>query len=123
MPAMPRLPSPAAQEPGGRLLVGEGSGAVTANLSSVLRDASYAVTTVADGIEAVRSAYYQAPDLIVLDVVMPRMNGYQVCRLLKNDPAIAHLPIIMLTPSDSRSDEFWSLQTGADCFLSKRVAP
>jgi PAS domain S-box-containing protein len=107
----------------GKILVAEGSAMVTASLLSVLRDAGYAVTTVGDGIEAVRSAYYQAPDVIVLDVIMPHMNGYQVCRLLKNDPAIAHLPIIMLTPSGSRSDEFWSLQTGADCFLSKKVTP
>ncbi|HVF09843.1 MAG TPA: ATP-binding protein [Abditibacteriaceae bacterium] len=107
--------------PAGKILVAEGSVAMTANLSGMLYDAGYAVATVADGIEAVRSAYHQAPDLIVLDIIMPRMNGYQVCRLLKNDPTIAHVPIIMLTPSDSRSDEFWSLQTGADLFLNKKA--
>ena len=92
-------------------------------VAGVLRDASYEVVTAQDGIEAVRCAYQVSPDLIVIDIFMPRMNGYQVCRLLKNDPAVAHLPIIMLTESGSRSDEFWSIQTGANLFMKKNADP
>src|SRR5437764_14198748 len=63
------------------------------------------------------------PDLILLDIFMPRMNGYQVCRLLKNDAAVAHIPVIILTGSDSTSAEFWSLQTGANAFMTKGFEP
>ena len=59
------------------------------------------------------------PDLIVLDVMMPRMNGYQACRLLKSDPETCNIPIIMLTVKDQASDKYWSAQTGADAYLSR----
>jgi PAS domain S-box-containing protein len=103
------------------ILVAEGSKTMMADLCSAICDAGYNIAVAADGIEAVRNAYHTSPDLLVIDIVMPRMNGYQVCRLLKNDPATCHLPIIMLTPSDSRSDEFWSMHTGANAFLGKKT--
>jgi PAS domain S-box-containing protein len=106
-----------------KVLLAEGDPTVRTTFASALQDAGYNLVTVADGIEAVQRAYTESPDLIVADIVMPRMNGYQVCRLLKNDPTISHLPIIMLTTSGNRSDEFWSLQTGANLFLSKHCEP
>ena len=77
------------------------------------------MVTASDGIEAAQLAYQEAPDLIVLDIEMPRMSGYQVCRLLKRDPAVAHIPVIILSSIDVRGTEFWSLRTGADAFAVK----
>ena len=58
-------------------------------LSRLLENSGYDVVTATDGIEAAQLAYGSAPDLIILDIEMPRMNGYHVCRLLKRDPRVA----------------------------------
>ena len=105
------------------ILAADDSAVALALLSRLFKSAGYQVVTAADGIEAVQRAYGDAPDLIVLDITMPRMNGYQACRLLKHDPAVAHIPVIILTGADSRGTEFWSLHTGADAFLIKSAEP
>ena len=61
------------------------------------------------------------PDLIILDVMMPGMNGYQVCRTLKADPATTDRPILVLTAKDEPTDHFWAREVGADDFLTKPV--
>jgi twitching motility two-component system response regulator PilH len=108
---------------GKKILVADDSALVAAMLSNMLKGAGYDVARAADGIEATQKAYSEMPDLILLDIFMPRMNGYQVCRLLKNDSAVSHIPVIILTGSDSTSAEFWSLQTGADAFMTKGFEP
>ena len=105
------------------ILIADDSALALALLSRLLKGAGYQVVTAADGIEAVQRAYGDAPDLIILDITMPRMNGYQACRLLKHDPAVAAIPVIILTGADSRGTEFWSLHTGADAFLVKSAEP
>jgi PAS domain S-box-containing protein len=106
-----------------RILVADDSALVAAMLARLLGEAGYEVVRAVDGIEAVQRAYSEAPDLVILDIFMPRMNGYQVCRLLKNDPVVAGLPVIILTGSESQSAEFWSLHTGADAFMTKGSDP
>jgi PAS domain S-box-containing protein len=106
-----------------KVLVADDSPMVAAMLGRILKNAGHTVVTAGNGIEAVQRAYSERPDLILLDIFMPRMNGYQACRLLKNDAATAAIPIVIVTGSESRTDEFWSLQTGADAFLTKEQAP
>ena len=108
---------------GRKILVADDSAVAAAMLSNVLKSRGYDVVRASDGIEAVQQVYRESPDLILLDIFMPRMNGYQACRLLKDDPAVAPIPVIILTGSDSRSAEFWSLQTGADAFMTKGFDP
>jgi CheY-like chemotaxis protein len=57
--------------------------------------------------------------LVLLDVMMPRLNGYQTCRALKRDPTLACCPILMLTAKDETTDRFWAGEVGADAFLTK----
>jgi PAS domain S-box-containing protein len=103
-----------------RILIADDSALVAAMLSSALKGAGYETLLAVDGIEATQKAYSEAPDLICLDIYMPRMNGYQVCRLLKNDFAVSDIPVVILTATeDKRTAEFWSRQTGADGFLPK----
>ena len=106
-----------------KILVADDSALAAAMLSNVLKAQGHEVVRANDGIEAVQQVYSETPDLILLDIFMPRMNGYQACRLLKNDPAVAHIPIIIMTGSDSRSAQSWSLQTGADAFMTKGFDP
>ncbi len=76
-----------------------------------------------DGIEAIKKAYTEKPDLVILDIEMPKINGYQVCRLLKDDEYTRQIPIIMLTGKERQSDMFWGIQTGADAYLVKGFDP
>ena len=92
-------------------------------LSRLLRAEGYRVVTATNGIEAAQMAFRESPDLIILDIEMPRMNGYQVCRLLKRDSKVAGIPVIILTAVDVRGTEFWSLRTGADAFMEKSAEP
>jgi len=72
-----------------------------------------------DGEEALIKAKREYPDLILLDVMLPKMNGYQVCRLLKSEEQYKHIPIIMLTAKAQESDKFWGMETGADDYVTK----
>lgn len=79
------------------------------------------VLTAQDGLSALRVAAEEAPDLILLDVMMPGMNGFEVCQRLKADTATQHIPIIMVTALSDVSDRVRGLEAGADDFLSKPV--
>tara|TARA_R110002072_G_scaffold42064_21_gene118973 strand:- start:272137 stop:272628 length:492 start_codon:yes stop_codon:yes gene_type:complete len=74
-----------------------------------------------DGIEAIESVAKQAPDIILLDIMMPRMSGFQVCEKLKKDPATRDIPIIMVTALNEVGDVERAIDFGADDFLTKPV--
>ncbi len=78
------------------------------------------VLTAENGIEGVSRAFLDKPDLIVSDVMMPELNGYQLCRLLKSDPKTAHIPIILLTSLSQPQDKFWGIRAGADQYIVKK---
>ncbi len=105
------------------MLAADDSPVALVTLSSLLESRGYRVVTATNGIVAAEIAYRELPDLIILDIEMPRMSGYHVCRLLKRDPLVANIPVIILTAADHRGIEFWSLKTGADRFMLKSVAP
>lgn len=102
-----------------KVLIADDSPLAARMLSIVLQRAGHHVVTASDGIAAAQAVYAELPDVILLDIFMPRMNGYQVCRLIKQDPAVAHIPVIINTASEGRTAEFWSRHTGADGFLLK----
>lgn len=102
-----------------KILVADDSPTIRNMISVLLEDAGYDVVKAEDGVDAINKVYQDAPDLILLDIFMPRINGYQVCRLLKNDEAVQNIPIIILTSAKGKGDRFWSLQTGAQLFLTK----
>ncbi len=72
-----------------------------------------------DGEEGLEMAKKENPDLILMDVMMPKINGFQVCRLLKSDENYKHIPIIMLSAKDQESDKFWGKESGADDYMTK----
>ena len=89
----------------------------------LLEEEGYDVYLAFDGLSAVEKVYEGRPDLVVLDISLPEMDGYQVCRVLKNDPQYADIPIIMLTARTQRSDEFRGKETGADEYMTKPYSP
>ena len=88
-----------------------------------LKQAGYVVTTAADGAEALKKIRAQKPDLIVLDVMLPEMDGFEICKALRLDEATAKLPIIMLTAKAAEIDRVLGLELGADDYLTKPFSP
>lgn len=90
-------------------------------LSERLKFNGYDVITAENGEDGLNKAKSEKPDLILLDVMMPNMNGYQVCRLLKFDNEYKHIPIIMLTARSQDADRKTAQDTGANAYLTKPV--
>ena len=88
-------------------------------LEARLQASYYSVVTASSGAEALDVAAAERPDLILLDVMMPEMDGFECCRRLKSDPALASIPVVMVTALDQASDRLKGLEAGADDFLTK----
>jgi twitching motility two-component system response regulator PilH len=88
-------------------------------VSGPLHAKGYKVITAVDGEEALVKAASELPSLIVLDVVLPKKNGFQVCRQLKTSPATKDIKILLLTSKSQDSDRFWGLKQGADAYMTK----
>lgn len=92
-------------------------------ISNLLRDNGLNVTIACDGVEALLFIQTSNPDLIVLDIVMPRMNGYEVCRRLKSDPKTKHVPVVMCSSKGEEFDRYWGMKQGADAYIAKPFEP
>ncbi len=90
-------------------------------LSAILAEQGYEVITANDGNEAVIKTKSEMPDLIIMDVVMPVLNGFQATRAITTDETTWHIPVILLTSKDMESDRIWGLRQGATAFLHKPV--
>jgi len=101
------------------ILVVEDSPTYLRQITQLLQKNGYATISAMDGEEALEKAIQEHPDLIVLDVILPKKNGFQVCRQLKTSPDTQDIKIIMLTSKSQDSDRFWGLKQGADEYLTK----
>lgn len=88
-----------------------------------LKQAGYRVVTASDGRMGLSMAQHERPDLIVLDLLLPRMDGLDVCRRLRRDPALGDVPIIMLTARVEEADRLIGLELGADDYVTKPFSP
>ncbi|MDD2751850.1 MAG: response regulator [Candidatus Omnitrophica bacterium] len=84
-----------------------------------LRANGFEVATAYNGTEALDKVKDVHPDLIILDVLIPAPNGFQVCRKLKDDPKYKEIPVILLTAKTTESDQFWGMESGADKYVTK----
>jgi adenylate cyclase len=90
-------------------------------LADILQARGYAVLTAANGAEALARTEREAPDIVLLDVMMPGMSGYDVCRKIRDNPATAMLPVIMVTALDPAQERVKGIDAGADDFLTKPI--
>jgi DNA-binding response OmpR family regulator len=88
-------------------------------MAGPLQSQGYRIVTAADGEEALEKALSDRPHLIVLDVILPKKNGFQVCRQLKTSPETQEIKILMLTSKNQESDRHWGLKQGADEYMAK----
>ncbi len=91
-------------------------------LDRILKRAGYRVVTAATGAEALERAHQTHPDIVLLDIMMPRMTGYDVCKEIKADPATIFTPVVLLTAVADTEDKIKSLDVGADDLLSKPIS-
>lgn len=92
-------------------------------IAGLMKQNGLAVRSAVDGVEALEAVRGQVPDVIVLDVVMPRMNGYEVCRQLKSDPATESTPIVLCSSKNEDFDRYWGMRQGADAYVTKPFLP
>ena len=102
-----------------KILVVDDNQTVLTIVSRSLRNKGYQVITATDGEEALQIARQEHPELMVLDVVMPKKNGFQVCRSLKRADETKDIKIILLTSRAQPSDRYWGLKQGADDYMTK----
>ena len=102
-----------------KILVVEDSPTYLRQITELLQDKGFDTITAVDGEEALEKAVGENPDLIVLDVILPKKNGFQVCRQLRTSPATQNIKILMLTSKSQDSDRFWGLKQGADEYMTK----
>ncbi|QTA86798.1 response regulator [Desulfonema magnum] len=102
-----------------KILIVEDSPTNLRLIKDLLKTKGYKVVTAIDGEEALEKAVSEHPRLMVLDIILPKKNGFQVCRQLKTSPDTQDIKIIMLTSKTQDSDRFWGLKQGADEYMTK----
>lgn len=105
------------------ILVVDDSPTSVHHTTDVLEQHGYRVITAVDGDEALQVAEQIVPDLVLLDIVIPKKNGFQVCRYLKNDQATKRIKIVLLSSKSQDADRFWGRKQGADAYLTKPFDP
>ena len=88
-----------------------------------IKQAGFDVLTASDGAEALKKARSALPNLIVLDLMLPEIDGLEVCKMLRRDPATAAIPIVMVTAKAAEIDRILGLELGADDYLTKPFSP
>ncbi|MEM0951023.1 MAG: diguanylate cyclase [Cyanobacteria bacterium P01_H01_bin.74] len=100
-----------------RVLLLHSDKTVAAACQPILENESHTLTIAEDGVAGIQQAYQLIPDIILTASTLPGFNGYQVCRLLKNDGALKRIPIILIADNHPNLDRFWAMKSGVDDFL------
>lgn len=105
------------------VLVVEDNKAQREMISDLLKKMGLKVSEASDGVEALEQIDGNPPDLVVLDIIMPRMNGYEVCRRLKSDKKTENLVVVMCSAKKEEFDRYWGMKQGADAYIAKPFHP
>jgi len=104
-----------------KILIVDDSPTETHVLSTMLEANGYQIVTAESGEAGVQVAKQELPDHVLMDVVMPGLNGFQATRQLKREPTTAHIPVIIVTTKDQETDKIWGMRQGAKDYLTKPV--
>lgn len=92
-------------------------------ICDLLKESGLDVKVASDGVQALEEVEKHCPDLVVLDIVMPRMNGYELCRRLKSDPKTQNIAVVMCSSKGEEFDRYWGMKQGADAYIAKPFQP
>ena len=104
-----------------KILIVDDSPAQLYTLQKIVEKAGHVVISAEDGAQGVEAARAELPDLILMDVVMPNLNGFQATRTLSRDDSTGHIPIILVTTKDQETDRVWGMRQGAKAYVTKPV--
>jgi twitching motility two-component system response regulator PilH len=104
-----------------RILIVDDSPTQTLSLAKILKKLGHDVMTAKDGAEGVQVAKTELPDLVLMDVVMPKVNGFQATRQITKNPSTSHIPVIIVTTKDQETDKIWGERQGAKGYVVKPV--
>lgn len=102
-----------------KILVVDDSWTYLSHIANLLTTRLFAVITAVDGEDALQKAATEQPDCIIMDVIMPKLNGFQTCRQLRRTEGLKHIPIILMSSKNTPADRHWGVQQGADIYLGK----
>lgn len=102
-----------------RILVIDDSPTILYMVTNMIAQGGHETITATNGEQALKMAINQQPDLVLLDVILPRLNGYEVCRQLKSTPQTADIPVVMITSKTKDKDRKWGMEQGADDYITK----
>ncbi len=102
-----------------RILIVDDSPTQTLSLAKVLKKHGHEILTAKDGMEGVEVAKAELPDLVLMDVVMPKINGFQATRQITKNPSTSHIPVIIVTTKDQETDKIWGARQGAKGYVVK----
>jgi twitching motility two-component system response regulator PilH len=105
------------------VLIVDDSVTLRSAVSDLLRQNGIKVLEASDGLEAKEQLKTTIPDLVIMDIVMPNMNGYELCRWLKNQPNTHNIPVVMCTSKSEDFDRYWGMKQGADAYIAKPFRP
>ena len=106
-----------------KILIIEDDPATSRLVSYSLKHEGFEVLTAPNGLDGIRKAHTEKPDLVILDVMLPGMDGFEICHRLKAEPDTAKLPILMFSAKAQEIDKETGLKVGADDYLAKPAAP
>lgn len=104
-----------------KVLIVDDSPTETYKLTSMLEKHGHSVISAASGAEGVEKAKSQLPDVVLMDVVMPGLNGFQATRQLSRAPETQSIPVIIVTTKDQETDRVWGMRQGAKAYLTKPI--
>lgn len=104
-----------------RVLIVDDSPSQLIGMKRTIEKLGHQVITAEDGAAGVEAAKRELPDLILMDVVMPNLNGFQATRTIAKDPKTSHIPIILVTTKDQETDRVWGMRQGAKAYVTKPI--
>ncbi len=105
------------------VLIVDDSQTVRQMLSELLQDSGLQVIEATNGLEAKEKMQAKQPDLVITDLIMPEMNGYDLCRWIKRDPAMQNIPVLICSTKSEEFDRYWGMKQGADAYITKPFHP
>ncbi|OGO43915.1 MAG: hypothetical protein A2137_04445 [Chloroflexi bacterium RBG_16_58_8] len=106
-----------------KILLIEDDPAISRLVDYTLRHQGYEIIIASNGLEGIRKAHSEAPDLVILDLMLPGIDGFEICHRLRADASTAKLPILMFSAKAQEIDKTTGLKVGADDYLTKPAAP
>ncbi|HBS63681.1 MULTISPECIES: twitching motility response regulator PilH [Stenotrophomonas] len=102
-----------------RILIVDDSPSQLLGIQRIVEKLGHEILTATDGAAGVEAAKAELPDLVLMDVVMPNLNGFQATRTLSRDAATKHIPVILVTTKDQDTDRMWGMRQGAKAYITK----